>query len=303
LNAAVIEDGNLLFNWLFKILAPILCCIVIGVFLHFFNLGNYSKKLWAVVFLCWLFRFSYNLIFVKFKLINIYEFFSLSFIYIGLGYFININLNENPKSALPSWDNLVSEIWLLLVFFIYQIFNELPASNLKTRNRKDNYFREKFKDFKKLYASQIFEITQDVKHEKLIYSIIIYENFNRPSSIRKLENIISRYKANGTYGIMQIKSILPLTDSESVRLGAIKIIELFLKVEKATLGNPENEDSVNQSWVHSHILNRVIWLYNNSDDYVQQVLEIHSFLTEHFYTPLKDQNPELLYDAFYSRHI
>jgi len=58
----------------------------------------------------------------------------------------------------------------------------------------------------------------------LLYSILIYENMNRPALIRSLENqLVKVFRLELTVGIAQIKSNKLLTDKESI-YGAAKIL-------------------------------------------------------------------------------
>ena len=60
----------------------------------------------------------------------------------------------------------------------------------------------------------------------LIYSIMIYENFNRSRFARAIERIVFRHSSKlHTYGIMQVQSNKVLTDEQSIVLAVNKMKE------------------------------------------------------------------------------
>ena len=94
-----------------------------------------------------------------------------------------------------------------------------------------------------------------------MYSILIFENFNRPRIIRWFERIWIRFsKEDLTLGIMQTKSSTPISDTESVKKGTQNLFEKYLeyKSEEYTCS----------------LFRRVIKRHNPDKKYVRQVLFI-----------------------------
>lgn len=92
----------------------------------------------------------------------------------------------------------------------------------------------------------------------LLYAILIYEDLNRPKQVRKLENWIVRlFHVRLTVGIAQVLSDVPLTDEQS--------IEVASEILKGSEG---------MQWKQ---LCELLWSYNPSQKYQDEVLNIYSF--------------------------
>jgi len=79
---------------------------------------------------------------------------------------------------------------------------------------------------------------------KILVSIAILENINRPGWIRILEKLFSKFIKINTYGLMQVSSNKYLNDEKSIEIAAKKISKLnfknnFLKLGKLYNGNKE----------------------------------------------------------------
>ncbi|MEO0234622.1 MAG: hypothetical protein ABIN11_05995 [candidate division WOR-3 bacterium] len=109
--------------------------------------------------------------------------------------------------------------------------------------------------------SKILNEIEDPNLKNIILSIMIYENFNRPKFIRILENKFFFFsKKSRTTGIMQVKSIKPLSDEESLKEGLKILIDLYKKID---LNNIE----------------LIFYGYNPDESYVNQVSSIYYILS------------------------
>ena len=62
----------------------------------------------------------------------------------------------------------------------------------------------------------------------VVYSIMIFEDFNRPKNARLIENFVAKHSPREiTLGIMQVKTDKLITDEQSILLGIDKIINSF----------------------------------------------------------------------------
>lgn len=77
---------------------------------------------------------------------------------------------------------------------------------------------------------------------KILVSIAILENINRPSWIRILERIFSNFLKIKTYGLMQVSSSKYLSDEESIKIATNKIAKLNYKNNLLKLGKLYNGD-------------------------------------------------------------
>lgn len=109
-------------------------------------------------------------------------------------------------------------------------------------------------------------IIQNEKLKCLTYSIMIYEDFNRPTMVRAIENIsFGLTKKEHSLGIMQVKTKKFITNKKSVELGAKKILNKYEELKKTL---PEEEDN------EYNIAFKIFGDYNKDDKYVHQVNSI-----------------------------
>ena len=87
--------------------------------------------------------------------------------------------------------------------------------------------------FKNKYSNIVNSKKQMIN--KMLYSIMIYENTNNPIISRKLEEYIgSITKTETKYGIMRVKSYSHLTDEESI-ISVLNELEKISKNKKEKL--------------------------------------------------------------------
>lgn len=88
---------------------------------------------------------------------------------------------------------------------------------------------------------------------------------------------------------MQVKTGCMITDEESVRLGAKKIVDDHLV---AQLQEKDSEYTSHSYW---SIKRRVIALYNKDDDYVSEVNRLYDVITKLFYPNISDDWKYVVY--------
>lgn len=133
---------------------------------------------------------------------------------------------------VPSVNGLIDNLWssllvAMLVIFYFKVTN-MRSTNDEARTKDitvSNYVTSSYMTIKDKYW---FDITSACDKYQcsipLLYSILIYENMNRPALMRTLENqLVKIFKLELTVGIAQIRSNKPLTDKESI-YSAAKIL-------------------------------------------------------------------------------
>ena len=144
---------------------------------------------------------------------------------IVLSYILNITFINKVDSVFPTPDQLKTIIWLAIIIFVYIILKDnITINNIiekkKTFNDKEEYIITEYSKLKNKYSEYI--ITKYQELIPIIYSLMVYENYYKPSIIRKLD--IIKFKIDNEerkLGIMQIKTKKIITDEESIEL-AIK---------------------------------------------------------------------------------
>lgn len=201
------------------------------------------------------------------KIIHISNLIILAFLSIILGYILSI---INISFLAPSFEGLIDNLWaslfaaLLVIFYldatnINKQFKDKEEKQIRLANcvvNSHNLIESKYENFIDRYCAQ--------QHcsKALLYSILIYENLNRPIIVRKIENILVKLtKKTLTVGIAQIKSKRPLTDEESIEMATIR------------LKNTDKIEKNNMTTANIKLL-KTIKSYNNSVKYSESIIRI-----------------------------
>lgn len=108
--------------------------------------------------------------------------------------------------------------------------------------------------------SEDFKIINLCYLKLIIYSIMIFEDFNRPKNARIIENFLAKHSAREiTLGIMQVKTDKLITDEQSISLGINKIMNSF----------------------YEYLVNYIKSDYNYSRDCIDLILEDYNFGEEY----------------------
>lgn len=291
------REENFGFDFVFKVITPILIAVVFALLVHILGFHSLYQHIWAAVAGSWLIRILYILAWNRHPLMNWRIFLLQASISSLLSYWLYHKLITQPALLFPSRDNMVSEIWLIVILFLYKTMADINPRDNGSQSRKNQYLETTFNHFRSRYGKLISEKVQCVEVEILTYSIIIHENYNRPKVARIFENFASQFKRYGTYGIMQVKSDKKLSDTESIVLGLKILNKLFTKVKAAT--EEKNPDYRYPQYLMDCIVKRTAWHYNNSDDYSEEIALTYRLLRKKYYYPPKTANPEDRFNALF----
>ena len=188
------------------------------------NLKQFNRNIYFITIFYWIFRVLWVLCTSRGKLTNWLEQIIYWLISIGLSLWV-YSLIESVEQILPSPRSLLDQLWILIIMFVYSILNQLQISREETIKRKNSYILSRYKTFKKKYDTIIKEFFHNDFYEALTYSIMIYEDFNRPCVVRWVE-YLSFWMSSKPYslGIMQVTTDKFIDDQESIKQ-AMQIIQ------------------------------------------------------------------------------
>lgn len=189
--------------------------------------------------------------------------------FIGLmGNWFNLSIIA-PSSIANLLDNLWSSmIVAMLVLFYFRVTNMGSSHNVaedENNTAFTNYVVRALGEIYDNYHESIDLFCKDESCNKLLlYSILVYEDMNRPRLIRKIENtIVTLFKCELTVGIAQVKSKKPLTDVDSIKIAA-RILR-----------------STNDCDVYDNAeIKRVVGVYNSGKVYAQTIVEIMNIIRQ-----------------------
>ncbi len=241
------DHGNYSGNFFQMIINPVVFVTIICSFLQSKGNTDMCFHLWQVILFFWLLRFFRFLIKGRISFVNWrYEFISF-FISNVLGIFVLFNcllpLIEANKNIFISLENLRDAIWVAIIFYIFKVIWDICKCALESEyvfseKRKEKVVNIRYKKFYKKYNSHIVGILEKMSKDalimrdfkNLIYSVMIYEDYNRPFIYRKIEGILKRILPNKqmTLGIMQFKTYRYITDLESIEMACKKLYNDYL---------------------------------------------------------------------------
>jgi len=264
-------------NFLIRVLTPIVYIIIVSTILYYFKLDKYVINIYLVNIYYILFRLLFNIITNRGLLLNWYRQFLYWTTIVVISFFTYDKLIKVKANILPDFTTISNELWIIILVFIFQIANNLRFSEDSTKKRKDNYLKSRYKYFKENYGKLIQGMTENEILETIVYSILIYEDFNRPKITRHIENFKFKItKKPHTLGVMQVKTDKLISDSESVKLGTLKILNAYKKY----LENPTETES---KYFDYFAIDYIISDYNGSISYNTEVNTITEIIKSTFY--------------------
>lgn len=169
------------------------------------------------------------------------------------------------RSLMPDLETAGNELWLALLAFLYAVANKITLSSGPGARRRNTFVYSHYMAARARFGKQIDAKVSDELLKLIAYSILVYEDYCRPPSIRTLERL-AIWKKRRTTGIMQVAAEDALTDIESVNRG----LDILLA-----------------SW-HRYSSEEYLWKrirlsisdYNMDDDYIQRVQEVMEILAK-----------------------
>lgn len=281
MSVGIQDDTAPLFNYFFKVLAPVVYLILLAALFQAIGLNELNNKIYWIVIDYWAFRLLYITVKGQIRLTN----WPLQIIYwissIGLAIWV-YSILDSIGTVLPDPKNLLEELWILIIIFLYSIFNKLEYSRTGAQRRIKNYTANKYHEFKSRFGSIVDSSFDMNEFRVLVYSVMIYEDFNRPRLARWLERLVFRKcRKPHTFGVMQVMSSNPLTDEESV----VKGIE---KIKSLLESGMERWRSGNEKVYIQYLCRTTIGQYNPGDqDYSDQVMQVYDNIAAMFYNDIR----------------
>ncbi len=216
------------FNFIFRLLAPTVFIVLVAAFWYALGLDLLIHQIWLVAVFYVIGRWAFNIVVGRGRLLNWPEQMAMAILVIGLAYVVYDRFIVVRRNLLPDPANVTNELWLVILVFLYQVANGVTLTRSGTTRRKRNYLKRMYESANRRFGHTIDSTTSDLQLRMFIYAVLIYENFNRPQLYRWIEHkILSPFGWASSTGIMQVQSKEPLSDEESVRLGAKHLMNLY----------------------------------------------------------------------------
>lgn len=170
------------------------------------------------------------------------------------------------RSLIPDLDTAGNELWLAIFAFLYAVANKIPLPDGPGDRRRNEFIRRHYGEAVRRFGSIIDGKIENEALKLTTYSILIYEDYSRPSTIRSVERLMA-WKPRRTTGIMQVAADRALSDRESLELGTDKLIAAW-------------DDNPGQYECIYDRVRAVIADYNRDENYIGRVFEVMDILAE-----------------------
>ena len=211
------------------IVVSLIFLIVMSGVVSVFDLGGINESIYLVIVIEMLLRMFYNFVVEKSsETIDINKFYSDYIITFLLGLVINIVFINRVDSVIPSGESLKNIVWLVIILYVYTVIkgSKISNSNKKSKPlnniRYNRYIVSNYAKFKQTYHNYIK--IKEKNLNTLLYAIMIYEDKNRSSFKRSIDNIFYGKLTKVTkLGIMQMETPVYINDIDSISMACNKL--------------------------------------------------------------------------------
>ena len=135
-------------------------------------------------------------------------------------------------TVVPDPETIKPFVWFLMILFIASLYkigtkNRQEIKSVKTKKRKTEQTVLKYAKYKNIYGPIVKSRRGIINN--IVYAIMIYNDSKTPKINRKLKEYKGWITRNEVeYGIMQVPSLVKISDEESIRM-TINDLETRLK--------------------------------------------------------------------------
>lgn len=281
------------FNVVFRVLAPVVFTILVSAFLYFIEQPRFIESIYLVVIYQQAIRWGYLVVWGRRLLTRWSRQFLIASASIGIAYLAYRQILRNPTRLLPDFDNLANELWIIIIVFLYQVFNKVEAPSEGNAAQKVRYIRARFESLNRQYAAVINDVVPERVLQPFAYAVMIYETFNRPWLAQVLERLLPAGQLR-SYGPMQVQAYSRISDAQSVRDGASRLIADYKAAYESAETSyrksyPHWDKNQLQVILHEEAMTAAAKKHNIRSDYAAEVVSIHNILVEEFYRDVAPQ--------------
>lgn len=250
-----------------KILIPVIYILILSGLCSEIKSNIYLIVVFEVI----LHNFYTNNIINKDILVNKKDYFINSLISVVLSISIYDYYISKVDYIFPLASEFRSLLWFLIIIFIYNLFKNNIVKNENTK--KSNFIERKREYVVVMYAKLKNKYYKLIKSKyliinRLVYSIMVYENYKTPGFCRKINVIKNRFvRKECKYGIMQVESSCEIDDEKSIKLSIAKLEKDYSKLDKKLKDIDVLKTLLSDKYSIKEDINDVIDIYNEINEF------------------------------------
>ncbi len=269
------------FNFVFRAATPLVYIAIVAALLYGAGLDRYVQRFYAVVIYYFGVRWLYNILVGRGRLLNWPLQIATAGFTVGCAFLLNQKVLASRGTLLPDPQGLNSNIWLVIIIYVFTVLNRVPIAHPGAAKRRQRYLLRRLRALKAGFGAEISPLARTSTEEALVYSVLIYETFNRPRIYQAIERrILFPVGLSKTLGPMQVEAGTAVSDRASVREGATKLLEAFrrhLAAAEAGLRGV-TDPAAKTRYAESMAIQGASHEYNIRGDYPSQVESIYRAL-------------------------
>lgn len=253
-----------------KIVFSLIYLLIVSGIFSYVGLSKFNSNIFVIVVI----EFMLNLIYISYFLEQDYftnenKYLKNSLILIGIAFLVNVWFINKLDTVFLNSSELKIIVWLGIAFYIYKCIINKDSDYKEVLDKKKKISKEEivvsYAKLKLKYNKYIEIKNKNLK--MILYSCMILGNYNRPSLLRKVDNI--RFRLNPEkkkLGITQIESKKSITDYEAIDITSKLIENTYKKLEK---------DKVKKSVIYNEVIKKVA--KKDVDDILMIYKELEKF--------------------------
>lgn len=184
----------------------------------FYEIGRTDliRHVWLITPFYWFNLYIYiSLILRRKKLLDHKDFLLIAILssLISYGVYRYIIL-VGPEFILPNFENIRDLFWLGSVGYLFYALNRKKEEQIETRTLYKEFLLNRLKKYTSEYKKELESLVRS-EQKHAVLTIMFFEDFNRPITIRKVEFFLARFGIAKTTGISQFG--LNINDKVSVK--------------------------------------------------------------------------------------
>lgn len=256
-------NGSIALNFIIRSFAPTVIMIIAASILIQFDRSDLTLNIYRAVIFYFAIRVAYVVLWNRSLIVSWPKIIFQCAAGIGSAIWVYNSLVIPKNPLFPDVSTIGNELWLAIAAFIYAMVNGLEAPKEPSTRRTNLYISKSYRKIRSQFGELIAGKMQHQTLELAFYSILIFENYNRPRFARFWERVLPTASAK-TYGIAQVRSDTPLSDQQSVEQARDVLNQNYA----ALLASDTTLDG---KW---ELVRQVVVLYNKDSFYADSVYDI-----------------------------
>lgn len=277
------------FNFVFRVATPLAFLAIVSALLYGVGLDSWVANIYQVVVFQYVFRWMYLVVAGRVRLLNWPIQLLTASITIACAYGLYRGVLARRGTLLPDAANLRSELWVLVIIYVYTLLNKMPFGHAGAYRRRREYIGRRFRALATAFSRVVCPQTRTSAEEALVYAVMIYETFNRPHVYRAIERwVLGPVGFASSLGPMQVQGAND--DVASISAGTVKLLEAYRRAlpvcerEAAAWASDEN---ARKRYAQAAAVRAAAREYNVRGDYSDEIEAIYDTLVEDFYPSAK----------------